>query len=106
MTTAVTTSPKRSTVRDRESLRARATPFLLVGFLGLLVAVVPTGGSREWLPLGIALGDLVLVATLIAAFTGLRQRRWVSTTVVALSLVGVTLVLFGDGHPAWDLLPL
>src|SRR5437016_160149 len=91
---------------DRDSLRSRVLPFLLVSSLGALVALVPTGVARDWLLLGCALGDLALVVALTSIFTRLRHRRWMSIVILALSLAGVTLAVMGDGNPAWDLLPL
>src|SRR5207248_2185933 len=99
-----TVSARRSP--DRHTLRARALPFLLVSVLEILVALIPTGGERTWLLLGLAFADLCVVAALASFLSWQRYPRWASTALLVMSLGGVTLVLLGDGHPAWDLIPL
>jgi diguanylate cyclase (GGDEF)-like protein len=91
---------------DRQPLRARALPFLLVSLLGILLTLIPTGGEQTWLLLGTALADLCAVAALAAFLPWRRFPRWASLPLVVMSLAGVALVLLGDGHPAWDLIPL
>ncbi|TMB91609.1 MAG: GGDEF domain-containing protein [Chloroflexi bacterium] len=91
---------------DRDSLRRRALPFLLVSLLGLIVAFIPSGGERVWLVLGIAVADLCAVAALALFLSARRHSRLGAASVIGMSLGGIALLLLGDGHPAWDLVPL
>ena len=91
---------------DRDSLRRRALPFLLVSLLGLAVALIPSGGERIWVVLGIAFADLCAVAALAFFLSARRHSRLGAASVIGMSLGGIALLLLGDGHPAWDLVPL
>jgi diguanylate cyclase (GGDEF)-like protein len=107
MSTTNTHAPRPS---DRGSLRRRALPFLLVGLLGLGLALIPTGGEHistvRWVVLGIAFADLCTVAALACLLPVRRQSRLGAAAVIGMAQGGIALLLLGNGHPAWDLVPL